>query len=195
MIAMTTLSLQSCSVSYYKHRNELLATTDYLPSSDCTISYSLAIRSSLTTNTYGTIENRKRINKMKSDYLPSIERVFQHYGCNAESESDQTKSNFHILIEESPKVSALPQEWLTGLSFGLIPSWGKRPAELTFEFTDKQKEISKKYIIDTISISHISLFPIFWLTFFTLDNNKTFEKSLSEFIEHGHEFKTQTPKA
>ena len=181
--------LQSCSISYFRHQDKLLDKGNNLRSLDCEINYSLNIKSTLATNSFGTIENTKNSNNIKSDYRSSVERVLENHNCVVKYETDQANSNFQIFINDSPNISALPQEWLTGLSFGLIPSWGKRPAELSFEFIDKISMSSKTYIIDTISINHISLFPIFWLTFFTLDDKKMFEQSLAHFIKYRNRYK------
>lgn len=77
------------------------------------------------------------------------------------------------------QLSALPQEWLTGLSLGLIPSWGTRPAEVRFSFSQESRTAA--YVVDHKTVNHLVLFPVFWITIFLTDEGKAFENALADF--------------
>ena len=69
-------------------------------------------------------------------------------------------------------------------TFGLIPSWGTRPNEYTYTFSNISNGASHEYSIDNVSFNHLVLFPVFWVTFLTLDESKEFESALENFIEN-----------
>lgn len=184
LLIIVIIVLTGCTVAYYK-------TDDYLRSSiqkndfeSCAYNYFINIsaeRRQLTTGTkamdHWAVEARK-------EYIESTEKVLKRHGCSANYVDNLDQANLLINIIISPYRSALPQEWLTGLSFGLIPSWGTRRSEYLYTFTNKTDSIKHSYAIDSVAFNHLVLFPVFWITFFTLDEKRAFERALSNFIEN-----------
>jgi len=86
---------------------------------------------------------------------------------------------------------ACGQDYLTGLSLGLIPSWCTRPGMYTFNFKLHQNDkvcSSKEYVIDEIGYGHIILLPF---GIFELINGvysgvlDLYEEALSSFVQAG----------
>ncbi|QJI40124.1 hypothetical protein HKK52_04050 [Pseudomonas sp. ADAK2] len=76
--------------------------------------------------------------------------------------TDSTLPTLEIKISEFPFGGACGQEYLTGLSLGLIPSWCTRPNLFKFNFTlnnDHGFCRQKTYSISSTSFSHLLLIP------------------------------------
>lgn len=58
--------------------------------------------------------------------------------------------------------AAAPQEWLTGLSFGIIPSWSTRhELKISFRLVDGETSIRElEYFTKTLWINHLIFFPM-----------------------------------
>lgn len=58
--------------------------------------------------------------------------------------------------------AAAPQEWLTGLSLGLIPSWATRhELKIMFELFDDETRVRRwEYMTKSLWINHLIFFPI-----------------------------------
>lgn len=183
LIVLSTFSLQSCTITYYDLRNELEGAGK--PKSSCEIKYSVSLASGRYTNTFGLHETEKeRAQKEKERYVADTRDVLTTKGCNVAYVEHDEEATLQIRVEHVAYVSALPQEWLTGLSFGLIPSWGTRKSEYTYAFDDKSSGKSHSYTVDSKSYNHLVLFPVFWITFFTLDESRVFKDALNNFLEH-----------
>ena len=180
------LILQGCTVAYYKTDDELNSSKASLSKGKCNIEYFLEISAEMRQRTTGTNERTEWAEKAESKYINSIEKVFSSVGCSSNQAPAKENANFIINVKISPYYSALGQEWLTGLSFGLIPSWGTRPNEYTYTFSNLENSASHEYSIDNVSFNHLVLFPVFWLTFFTLDETKEFEDALENFIKNSY---------
>lgn len=183
LITILLVTLQGCTVAYYKTDDNLNTFRENTSEKSCVINYSLAISAERRKLTTGTKEMISWANEAKAKYLASSEKVFKEQDCSANYEEDEGKASFIINVKIFPYHSALPQEWLTGLSFGLIPSWGTRQKEYTYAFTNKVESTHQLYSIDNVSFSHIVLFPVFWITFWTPDELRAFEKALENFIK------------
>jgi len=116
-------------------------------------------------------------------YYESTKEIFNKIGCSANYVENEKAANFKIKVVRYKHLSALPQEWLTGLSFGLIPSWGTRENEYQYTFENVNKNKANTYYVDKHSFNHIILFPIFWVSFFTIDEDKVYKEALTNFIE------------
>jgi len=174
---------QSCTVANY-HLRDALSNNDQKHSGICDINFSLILESSYHTNTFGTKNtNHKELTEIKNKYITSTIDALHDIGCNAIHTENTESSNFKIHIKRQQSVSALPQEWLTGLSFGLIPSWGTRPEQFLFSFKSINTEKSYIYTVDSKSYNHLILFPIFWVTFFIADEYSTFQKAITNFVK------------
>ena len=178
------LILQGCTVAYYKTDDELASSKGSLVKGSCNIEYFLEVSAEMRQRTTGTNEKPEWAEKAESKYISSTEKVFRSAGCLANQAASKGNANFIIKVEMPPFNSALGQEWLTGLSFGLIPSWGTRPNEYTYTFKNIENGSSHEYSIDNVSFNHLVLFPVSWVTFLTLDETKEYEGALENFIEN-----------
>lgn len=181
---LSILLLQACTIAVNNIRDPLPKTTQ-THKSTCNINYSLVIDSAVFTNTFGK-ENAEgaRIQKIKNNYIVATNEALQSIECHTDYTDNPASSNLVIGIKRQTDVSALPQEWLTGLSLGLIPSWGTRPAQYIYTFTNKTDGKSHSYIVDLKTYNHIILFPVFWISFFTADEYRTYKKALINFINN-----------
>lgn len=176
--------LQGCTVAYYRTDSELSSSKASIIAGKCNIEYFLEISAEQRQRTTGENERAEWAIKAESKYIKSTEKVLNSAGCSANQASSKENANFTINVKISPFHGALGQEWLTGLSFGLIPSWGTRSNEYTYTFSNIENGTSHEYSIDNVSFNHLVLFPVFWVTFFILDETKEFENALENFIEN-----------
>ena len=180
---IAALLLSSCTVAHYQIRNRL-SNASQEHGEPCDIKYSLDITSGSRTNTFGVRESKEdKLQKLKSKYIESTKEVLNKKGCTATYVKTEGEANFKVRVERLLNISALPQEWLTGLSFGLIPSWGTRPSQYIYTFEDTKTKKKHNYYIDQKSYNHLILFPVFWVTFITLNEFNVYEKALTDFIE------------
>jgi hypothetical protein len=177
-------ALQGCTVAYYKTDDNLSRSAKTLMPANCEINYSVEIDAEQRQFTTGVTKKNEWAEQARPRYVASSEKVFKAHGCIAKFVEDGDTANFVAKIKISPLRSALGQEWLTGLSFGLIPSWGTRPNEYTYGFTNRVTSRQHSYSIDSVSFSHLVLFPFFWVTFFTLDEQRAYSNALSNFLEN-----------
>jgi len=181
IVLIAALLLSSCSVAHYQIRNSLTSTSQER-NKPCDIKYSLDVTSGSRTNTFGVRDSKEdELQKLRSKYIESTKKVFTSNGCTATYVITEGESNFKVRVERLRNISALPQEFLTGLSFGLIPSWGTRPSQYIYTFEDTKTKKSNSYYIDERSYNHLILFPVFWVTFIMLDEFSTYEKALTNF--------------
>jgi len=184
-LILIALLLCSCSIAHYEIVNELPSNQSHTHTEECNISYFLIFTSGSYTNTFGSKKDTdERTLKLQNKYQESIENVLKNKGCKITQASNQNQANFIIEVKRQLSRSALPQEWLTGLSFGLIPSWGTRPEQFIYKFEDKRRKTKHSYAIDQQSYNHLVLFPVFWVTFFILDEFNVFEETFNNFIEN-----------
>ncbi len=178
------IALQGCTVGWYSLRDsDGNVKVENIAERVCPTEFELKVRSSRYTNTFGGKESR-------SDYVLEIERklrlvtenTIKTHNCSGLGEINSLGSNkLNVEVIEQKYLSALPQEWLTGLSFGLIPSWGTRPEQWKFKF--ESSGISKEFVVDDTRFNHIVAFPVFWLSFPLMNVESKYEKALVEFIK------------
>jgi len=184
VLGFATVLLSSCTVAHYEINNWLNRVAPHDNEGTCDIKYALMITSGSHTNTFGVNQdNDERQLKLKRIYGESIENVLKEKKCTAVQVRDEDAANYIIHVERLISLSALPQEWLTGLSFGLIPSWGTRPRQFVYTFEDRTSKKKHSYVVDQKSYNHLVLFPVFWISFVTLDEFNIFEKTLMNFME------------
>lgn len=90
-----------------------------------------------------------------------------------------------IKISESSLGGACVQEYLTGLSFGLIPSWCTRPDLYKFDFTlNKDNGFCRQrtYSVSATAVSHLVLIPF---ALFEPENRPLgiYQASLKDFLQ------------
>ncbi|MDA9003978.1 hypothetical protein N9J26_00655 [bacterium] len=178
-----SILLSACSIGTYELRGTLpeaeLRSKDF-----CNITFTLDIQSSQSTHSFGNKAHKNNMLKqLKESYLQSTLSTLSRLGCRSKQASRIAESNFSINISRQLQLSALPQEWLTGLSFGLIPSWGTKYGQYAFTFTHKNSGHSHSYEVDKKSYNHLILFPVFWVTFFTADEQRAYAHALENFLK------------
>jgi hypothetical protein len=165
--------ITGCTVGWTELRTEQTAPKGWA----CPGSLKLDVVSGYGTNTFGPKETKPEIvRERETQYRAAAEQVLSERRCVPDGSGGDT---LQIKVEEMQQLSALPQEWLTGLSLGLIPSWGTRPAEIRFTFLQGSRTAT--YLVDDKRVNHLVLFPVFWLSFFLVDNEAEFEKALRDF--------------
>jgi hypothetical protein len=172
-VFIATSMLLSCGISYYQVRNKLSGNSSQGYDEACDIKYFISIE----------MPEVAWARKHKNKYIESTQEIFDKKRCAARRVDHEEDANFKIRIAISYQINALPQEWLTGLSFGLIPSWGTRPGVLKYTFGNMGTKQGHTYFIDEKSYGHILLFPISWITFITLDEMDVYKKTLTNFLE------------
>ena len=90
-----------------------------------------------------------------------------------------------IKISEFSLGGACAQEYLTGLSFGLIPSWCTRPDLYKFDFTlNKDNGFCRQrtYSVSATTVSHLVMIPF---ALFEPDNRSLtlYQASLKDFLQ------------
>ena len=183
LLAFSVLALQGCTIAYFDLRNELDSSST--SRATCDVKYSINFASGSYTNTFGLREAEKeRLQVERDKYIADTRDVLSSKGRKATYVEKEDDATLEIHIKHLAQISALPQEWLTGLSLGLIPSWGTRKSEYTYSFKEKPTGKSHTYMVDTKSYNHLILFPVFWISFFTLDENRVYKNALTNFLEH-----------
>ncbi len=174
----------SCTIATPQIRNILNSNTTHNHHELCDIRFSIFIKSNSRTNTYGMKEDKQEwVQRLRDKYIKSTINIFKQEGCSAAYAENDEDANFIIRVERLQDLSALPQEYLTGLSFGLIPSWGTRPSQFVYSFEDTRSARKHKYVIDVRSYNHLVLFPFFWVNFITATELGVYEKCITNFIE------------
>lgn len=183
VVFIAALLLSSCTVAHYQIRNRLSDASQKLGEPG-DIKYSHDIKSGSITNTFGIRKTKEdELQKLRSKYIESTKEVLNKKGYAATYVKTEGEANFKVRVERLLNISALPQEWLTGLSFGLIPSWGTRPSQYIYTFEDTKTKKKYTYYIDQKSYNHLILFPVSWITFIMLYEFNIYEKALINFIE------------
>jgi tetratricopeptide (TPR) repeat protein len=180
--ALSILLFQSCSIVHYQVRNELHDPSDGFKGA-CNIQYFVSVEGIPRQITRTPTYDEERLKKDKDEYRHATQEILTQKGCTAEVVETEKDANLKIHIIISPFWSALPQEWLTGLSFGLIPSWGTRPGEYVYVFEDKDAKKGHSYFIDQKTYNHLILFPLIWVNWITPDRIDAYQKALTNFME------------
>jgi len=178
--------LSSCTVAYTSLNGELGSDT-VEEKKNCVVAFSMQFENSHYTNTFGHEEaSTEQATKRKDIYISATHDVLNEMGCQSSFVKDKSLSNFNIHIKEQLQLSALPQEWLTGLSLGIIPSWGTRKSEYIYEFSGDMQSQPHTYTVDTTSINHIYLTPVFWISFFAADAVKDYQDAIKNYVQSSY---------
>ena len=177
------ISLQGCTVGWYSLQDvseEVAAGNN--KTWNCPANFELDVNMNYYTNTYSNKKAKpENISKIKRQLSLSTEKALKDLGCLSGNDLGATKNKIlFIKVTEQKYLSALPQEWLTGLSFGIIPSWGTRPGLWQFEF--KQGDYERTFSVDDTRFNHLIALPVFWLSFPLMNIESEFEKALNEFV-------------
>jgi hypothetical protein len=173
-LLIASIALSSCTVSWLGLRQEAQSSTD----AACPGSLEVAVTAGHTTNSGGPVQDsEEKVQKQRARYQDIAERVLEAKHCVLSQTS--SAEPLRIQVQRLEQVGALPQEWLTGLSFGLIPSWGTRPAEVRYTFSQGPRVAT--YVVDDSRVNHLFLLPFFWVSFVLPDEASKFEDALNDF--------------
>lgn len=184
LLAVVCLSviLEGCTITHYELRNEITPKVSG-KESGCDFNYSFAIDDYRRFRTLGNQPNPRAAEDLEK-YVKATEAVFTRKGCRATKIENRDKAEFRIDVRRAPQVSALPQEWLTGLTCGAIPSWGTRYGEYRYTFENVSLKDSNTYYVDRPAFNHLIVFPVFWLSFFGPDEIDLYQRALLNFLEN-----------
>ena len=183
VIVCLSVMVQGCTITYYELRNEIAHKASSEKASGCDFTYSFTMDDYRRFRTIGNQPN-PRAAKDLDKYMKATQAVFTQNGCKANKIEDQDKAEFKIGVVRAPQLSALPQEWLTGLTAGAIPSWGTRYGEYQYSFTNVPKNNNFTYFVDRPAFNHIIVFPVFWLSFFGTNEIDLYKRALTNFLEN-----------
>ncbi|PRA31491.1 hypothetical protein [Pseudomonas poae] len=97
-----------------------------------------------------------------SDAYKATQKIIPNAQDNTSKLTAPPLSTLEIKLSESSSGGACTQEYLTGLSLGLIPSWCTRPELFTFHFrlnNDHGLCRQKTYSISSTTFSHLTAIP------------------------------------
>jgi hypothetical protein len=180
-VLLSALSIQACTLARLQIRDPLPTTPQPAPSA-CEVRYSLSLYEVYRTNTAGThVIVDKRLEDDRAKYVRATNEALHEAGCAGTLEiSPSQEVDLQVAIHAQPNLSAAPQEWLTGLSGGLIPSWATVESQYQFRFTDTRG--SHSYAIDEKRLSHLVLAPVCWMTFKTADPYRIYKAAVRNFL-------------
>ena len=110
------LIFQGCTYRYFKTEDNLETKKEKNVLKDCDIKYSLNLKIIKIQRTNDPRRLEQWEKRDKPEYVNISEKVFKEKGCKVLYVEDTNKANFIIDIQNFPYLSALPQEYLTGLS-------------------------------------------------------------------------------
>ena len=185
VVGLAALALQSCSIWRFELRNKLENAGPGRPS--CEVRYSISVASAEKNQSVdGRKAQERLLRKARDKYVADTGDVLREKGCRAAYVEHNDEATLEIRIEHLSRPHTLPQEWLTGLSFGLIPSWSTRKGEHAYSFTDKASGTSHRYTVDAKGYNHLILAPLFPIWVFRLDKDirSVYKDALKNFLEH-----------
>ncbi len=186
-VFISALLLQACSVSYLQLRNELKENPSSGYGQPCNVKYSIFIEGYRKRADAGNAawmyldsfhEDRLQ------EYIKTTEEIIRGKRCIANYVGSEEDADLKIRIVKSGYRGAAPQDWLTGLSLGLIPSWKTEEDVYKYSFVSVSMKRGHGYSVDRKTFAHLVLFPIFWITFITSDDIADYKKALTNFLEN-----------
>lgn len=176
-----SIFVNGCTITYYKLRDEPASSASVNKGDGCDFNYVFLMDDYRRFRTIGNQPNPRAVEDLEK-YMQATEKVFAQRGCKANKVEDLDKAGFRIEVVRAPQLSALPQEWLTGLTAGAIPSWGTRYGEFTYTFTNVALQKKKSYYVDRPAFNHIIVFPFFWLSFLGPKEIELYEIALTTYL-------------
>jgi hypothetical protein len=105
--------------------------------------------------------------------------VLAKKGISASFVEDQKSSDIQVQITRE-HFYTLEQEYLTGLSFGIIPSWGTRENKFIYRIATSTEQLNVH--VNERTYNHIILMPICLLQLPFMTDTKIYMKALSQHI-------------
>ncbi len=121
--------------------------------------------------------------RYETKYIMATDEVLKGY-CNDIRWVDvHNTPDLKITVNYAGYTGTPPQEWLTGLSFGIIPSWSTESNAFTYLFECNSVNNAGAYNVDIKSYNHLALLPVSWVMFFTLDEIDEYQNALKDFMK------------
>lgn len=183
-VLILLVTLQACTIARFRLRNDAQGENQSVNTltPPCSLRYTIDVQYEMRlTHTQPDLGGQAP-QTITDRYVAATEDVFKGMSCVFEQVDKNGQPSLHIQVLVSPMLSALPQEWLTGLSLGLIPSWGTRYGEFVYKFVNKNTDESVTRYVDLKSFNHLTLFPVFWMSFVGQDEIALYKKALIDFI-------------
>lgn len=183
-IFIAALLLQACSVSYLQLRNELKEKPSPAYVQPCNGKFFISIEGYRKRADVGKMYLDPIYEDRLQEYIKATQKIIGEKRCAVNYVEHEEEANLKIRIVKSGYRGAAPQDWLTGLSFGLIPSWKTEEDAYNYFFESVSIKREYRYSVDQKTFAHLILFPIFWVTFITLDDMADYKKALTNFLEN-----------
>lgn len=187
-ILITSIMLQSCTLSYYQRRGFKIK--EGIKNGSSTklkdtyhFEYFFTIEAKPRQYTRIPTYNEERLKEDIAKYIKATQEIFLKNGFTANRINNEYKANFKIKVLMSPLWSATGHDMITGLSLGLIPTWGIKWKEYTYTFEDMLLKKECIYEIDEKYYNHLILFPVFWVSLINLNKINAYKASLTNFLE------------
>jgi hypothetical protein len=115
--------------------------------------------------------------------------VLAKKGINASFVEDKKNSDIQVQITRE-HFYTLEQEYLTGLSLGIIPSWGTRVNKFIYRIATSSEQVSVH--VDETTYNHILLMPICLLQLPFMTDTSIYKYALSQYINIQPDAQTMT---
>jgi len=164
LASLLLLFLQGgCTLAWHVSSPEIQSRTPAHIPSDNVVTYRLTYRASeLLEFVY-----EKDVAKFRKNIEAAIERA----GFRASDESVATKI-LDIHVRQNPRKGGTPQDFVKGLTLGVIPTWTTH--EGTFEFDlglcEQNRTLARaRYLLSTKEFNWILVLPVSWINMFRWD--------------------------
>lgn len=143
------------------------------------------------------IEDRDQINVFIESHPRDFDKYSQttlsylkKHGINSRIVESPVNATLHIQIEKDRY--NLGQEYITGLSFGIIPSWGNKKNIYTYWIYYKNTELA--IYVDEYVVNHLLLTPFCLIELPFIRETSIFKKALSTYIDTQQSAAPDAPK-
>jgi len=178
IVLISFLLIQGCTVGYYTTEDMLsVSETDH---NTCEVIYHIEVSPKEPERISGErLESWKQ--EKLSLYEAATKEVLESNNCTYKKAQTKSNANLNINVMVSINHEALAAEYLTGLSLGIIPSWGTRQDFYSYDFSHLNNQHS--YSIDDVRFNHLIAFPVFWISFLTMDESNIYEDCLDNYVK------------
>jgi hypothetical protein len=128
--------------------------------------------------------SEKDMKELTNAYTKATKKVLKEKHFHPIQTFNQAKSDLVINISLTPFVGSVGVEYLTGLSFGVIPSWVTLKKQYNFDFKYSKTGQEHKYWVNAFRFNHWVVFPIWWTLFLADNQYDKYKEALLDFIEN-----------
>ena len=184
IISLTILS--ACTVGRYTLENSINSSKESQQSIEkkVRINYYISIKGRQIFDTRSSCFRSKRVREYKKDYAQVTKEILLNIYEIKDAKLVSNKNNADLIIDINYHThpSATDGEWLTGLSFGMIPSWGTRKNEVSFRLNNTSLNKIHNYWVDDNRFNHLIAFPFTWTLFFIDYPMDKYKDALGDFL-------------